>query len=67
MSNKKRHSESGRTRNQRREHDRKERAYETAAVQPWHGSPIVRIGIAVVAVVTVVSITLLFLSGAIKW
>ncbi len=69
MSNK-HHTESSHSHDQKRkEHDRKMREYEheTTASNPWHQSKNARIGMSVVAVVAVVSITLLFISGAIKW
>jgi hypothetical protein len=67
MAKKQRHSESGRSRTQRREHDRQVRAQEAELGRPWHASPAVRYGFIVLAVVVVLSITLLFVGGAIKW
>ena len=69
MSNK-HHTESSHSHDQKRKaHDREMREYEhsTDASNPWHESKNVRIGMAVVAVVAVVSITLLFISGVIRW
>ena len=69
MSNK-HHTESSHTHDQKRKaHDRKMREYEqhTDASNPWHQSKNARIGMAVVAVVAVVSISLLFISGVIRW
>lgn len=69
MSNK-HHTESSHSHDQKRkEHDRKMREYEhdTTVGNPWHQSNPVRIAMAVVAVVAIVSLTLLFMSGIIKW
>ena len=69
MSNK-HHTESTHSHDQKRKaHDRQMREYEhnTDMSNPWHESKNVRIGMAVVAVVAVVSITLLFISGVIRW
>ena len=67
---KKHQTESSHTHDQKRkEHDRKMRAYEhdTPVGNPWHQSNPARIGMAVVAVVAIVALTVLFISGAIKW
>jgi hypothetical protein len=45
----------------------REYEHNTSASNPWHQSQGARIGMAVVAVVAIVSISLLFVSGAIKW
>ena len=64
------HTESSHSHDQKRkELDRKMREYEhdTPIGNPWHQSNPVRIGMAVVAIVAIVSLTLLFMSGIIKW
>ena len=67
MAKKHQHSESGRHRNERREHDRQARAHEADMGRPWHASPAVRYGFIVIAAVVILSITLLFMSGLIRW
>ena len=67
MAKKHRHSESGRSRNERREHDRQVRAQEASLGRPWHASPAIRYAFIVLAFVVVLSITLLFVGGVIKW
>ena len=67
MAKKHRHSESGRTRSQRREHDRQARAHEADLGRPWHASPAIRYAFIVLAFVVVLTLTLLFIGGAIKW
>ena len=69
MSNK-HHTESSHSHDQKRKaHDREMREYEqhTDASNPWHQSQGARIGMVVIAVVAVVSISLLFISGVIRW
>ncbi len=61
------HSESGRTKAQRRQHDQRERRYETATAQPWHQSPALRIGMVVLVVVAIAGLTGMFVAGMIKW
>jgi hypothetical protein len=63
----KHHTESSKSHNARKEHDRKVRQYEETTSNPWHQSKGARIGMAVIAVVAIVSITLLFVSGVIRW
>jgi hypothetical protein len=66
----KHHTESSHSHDQKRKaHDREMREYEshTNTSNPWHQSKNARIGMAVVAGIAVVSITLLFISGAIRW
>ena len=67
MAKKHRHSESGRRRNERRAHDKAVRAHEADMGRPWHASPAIRIGFVVMAAVVVISITLVFMSGLIRW
>ena len=67
MAKKQRHSESGRSRSQRRQHDRQVRAQEASLGRPWHASPAIRYAFIVLAFVVVASITLLFVGGVIKW
>ena len=67
MAKKHRHSESGRTRAQRRQHDRQVKAHEADLGRPWHASPAIRYAFIVLAFVVVLSITLLFVGGFIKW
>jgi hypothetical protein len=66
----KHHTESSHSHDQKRKaHDRQMREYEqhTDASNPWHQSTNARMGMAVVAVVAVLSISLLFISGVIRW
>ena len=67
MSKKKHQTESSHSHNARKQHDRQERAYEQSTGNPWHESKNARIGMGIVAVIAVVSITLLFVSGVIRW
>jgi hypothetical protein len=67
MAKKQRHSVSGRTRSQRREHDRQARAQEASLGRPWHASPAIRYAFIVLAFVVVLTLTLLFVGGVIKW
>ena len=60
-------SESGRNRNERQEHDRDARAYEATTGNPYHLSGVVRGAAAVLAVIMVVALTGLFVSGAFHW
>ncbi len=64
---KKHHTESSKSHNSRREHDRKERQYEETTGNPWHESKNARIGMGVIAVIAVVSLSLLFIGGYIRW
>lgn len=66
MSNK-HHSESSHSHNARKKHDHEVRAYEETTSNPWHQSNGARIGIAVVAIIMVVSLTGLFMAGVIRW
>ncbi len=59
--------ESGRNRNERQEHDRKSRSYEEATGNPYHLSSAARMALGVLAVVVVLALTGLFVSGAIHW
>jgi hypothetical protein len=67
LSKKQRHTESSHSHNARKEHDRKVRQYEDTTGNPWHESKNARIAMGVIAVIAVVSITLLFVSGVIRW
>lgn len=67
MSKKQHTTKSSHAHNSRKEHDREVRAYEETTGNPWHESKNARIGMAVVVVIAVVSITLLFISGVIRW
>jgi hypothetical protein len=67
MAKKHRHSESGRSRNERRAHDRQARAHEAELGRPWHASPAIRYAFIVLAFVVVLTISLLFIGGVIKW
>ena len=59
--------ESGRNRNERQEHDRKTRSYEETTGNPYHLSKGARMLGGLLAVVVVITLTALFLSGAIRW
>jgi hypothetical protein len=59
--------ESGRTKNERREHDRKTRLYEETTGNPYHLSKGARMLGGLLAVVVVITLTALFFSGAIRW
>ena len=67
MAKKHRHSESGRHRNERRAHDRAVRAQTADMGRPWHASPAIRVAFIVLAFVVVLSITIVFMSGLIRW
>ena len=68
MAKKHRQSESGRHRNERRAHDRAVRAHTTTDMgRPWHASPAIRVAFIVIAAVVILSITILFMSGLIRW
>ena len=60
-------SESGRTKNERQEHDRDARAYEATTGNPYHLSKVVRGAGVVLVVIVVVALTGLFVSGAFHW
>jgi hypothetical protein len=57
------HSEHGRDRNERREHDRGARSYDETTGNPWHLSSGARIVVGVVILVVVVAVTALFVGG----
>ena len=59
--------ESGRDRNERQEHDRKTRSYEETTGNPYHLSKGARMLGGILAVVVVITLTVLFMSGAIRW
>lgn len=60
-------SESGQNGNERQEHDRKARAYAATTGNPYHLSKTVRGAAAVLAIIMVIALTGLFVSGAIHW
>ena len=66
MSNK-HHTESSKSHNARKKHDQQARQYEESTGNPWHESNGARIGMAVIAIIAVVSLTLLFVGGVIHW
>lgn len=55
--------ESGRNRNERKEHDRKTREYEATTGNPYHLSKGGRIALVVVIVIVVIALTWLFVGG----
>ena len=59
--------ESGRNRDERQEHDRKTRSYEETTGNPYHLSKGARMLGGLLAVIVVITVTLLFLSGAVRW
>jgi len=59
----KHHSESSHSHNARKKHDQQARHYEETTGNPWHESKGARIGMAVIAGIAILSITLLFMSG----
>ena len=67
MAKKRRHSESGRPRNERRAHDRQVRAHEAELGRPWHASPAIRVAFIVFACVVALTLTLMFVAGLIRW
>jgi hypothetical protein len=58
-------SESGRNRNERKEHDRKARFYEATTGNPYHLSNVGRAIVGVLIVIVVVAVTWLFVGGGI--
>jgi len=63
----KHHTESSKSHNARKKHDQQARQYEESTGNPWHESKGARIGMAVIAIIAVVSLTLLFVGGVIHW
>ena len=63
----KHHTESSHSHNARKQHDREARAHEQQTGNPWHESNTARIGLGIVAVVAIVTLTLLFVGGVIRW
>jgi hypothetical protein len=59
-------SESGRNRNERKEHDRKARAYEATTSNPYHLSTAGRVLVGVIIVVVVIALTWLFVGGGLN-
>lgn len=60
-------NEGGRSKNERREHDRKTRSYEETAGNPYHLSRAVRMVGGVISVILVIALTGLFVGGFIHW
>jgi hypothetical protein len=67
MAKKHRHSESGRRRNERREHDQHARTAEANLEAPWHANPAIRYGFIVLTAVVIFTISVLFIAGVIRW
>jgi hypothetical protein len=67
VSNKQQHSESGRKRNERKQHDQREKRYEEHTEMAWHQNKTMRYGMIALVVVAIAGITLLFMAGLIKW
>ncbi len=63
----KHHSESSKSHNARKKHDQEVRQHAQTTGNPWHESKGARIGMAAIAIIAVVSLTLLFVGGVIKW
>ncbi len=61
------HSESGRNRNERQDHDRKTRSYEESIGNPYHLSKGARTIGAVLVVIVVIAVTGLVVGGFIHW
>ncbi len=60
-------SESGRDRTQRREHDRRARAYELITSNPYHLSKVGRMMVLVLTVVVVIALTGFLARGLFHW
>ncbi len=60
-------NESGRSSNERQEHDRKARAYEETTGNPYHLSKVARRVGGVLALIMVIALTVLFVSRAFHW
>ena len=56
-------SESGRDRNERKDHDRKSRDYEDSTSNPYHLSKGGRLLFGIVAVIVIIAVTALFFRG----
>jgi hypothetical protein len=65
MSKKHQHSESGRTRSERRAHDRRARAHEADVYAGESSSK--RLVLVGAAIVVMAAITVLFVAGVIRW
>jgi hypothetical protein len=59
--------EGGRSKNERREHDRKTRSYEEMTGNPYHLSKAVRTVGGFLALIVVIALTGLFVGGFIHW
>ena len=59
--------EGGRSKNERREHDRNARSYEETTGNPYHLSKAVRLVGGVLAVIVVIALTALFVGGFVHW
>ena len=64
---KKRRGESGRSRNQRRQHDARERTYEQHTEMAWHESKPLRYAMVAIVVIAILALTGLFVAGVIKF
>ena len=60
-------TESSKSHNARKKHDQQARQHEETTGNPWHESKGARIGMAALAIIVVVSLTLLFVGGVIRW
>jgi hypothetical protein len=61
------HSESGRSRNERKQHDQREKRYEQHTEMAWHQNKALRYGMIVLAAVAILGLTGMFVAGMIKW
>jgi hypothetical protein len=59
--------ESGRSRNERQDHDRKARAYEETTGNPYHLSKGARMVVGLVILIVLVAVTWLFVVGFVHW
>ena len=60
-------TEGSKSHNARKKHDQHARQREETTGNPWHESKGARIGMAAIAIIAVVSLTVLFLGGFIRW
>lgn len=67
MSNKQKHSESGRSKSQRKQHDQREKQYEQTTGMQWQKNKVVLYGMVALVVVAVIGLTGMFMAGMIKW
>jgi hypothetical protein len=59
--------ESGRNKNERKEHDRKARSYEVTTSNPYHLSKGGRVAVGVLTVIVAIALTWLFVGGSVHW